>query len=68
MIIIIIIIIIKQANDNKLIILMRQVFNDLSQIPSTIKVKIVDKMMQNAYLCVILHVKHKKLSFLEVLT
>ena len=38
------------------------------QILSTIKVKIVDKMMQNAYLCVILHVKHKKLPFLEVLT
>ena len=30
------------------------------------KVKIVDKMMQNAYLRVILHVKHKKLPFLAV--
>ena len=39
-----------------------------SQILSTIEVKIVDKMIQNAYLCVILYVKHKKLPFLEVLT
>ena len=37
-----------------------------SQIFSTMKVKIVDKMMQNAYLRVILHVKHKKLPFLAV--
>ena len=39
-----------------------------SQILSTIEVKIVDKMIQNAYLCVILYVKHKKLPFFEVLT
>ena len=32
----------------------------LSQLLSTIKVKIVDKMMQNSYLCVILYVTHKK--------
>ena len=31
-----------------------------SQLLSTIKVKIVDKMMQNSYLCVILYVRHKK--------
>ena len=30
-------------------------------------VKIVDKMVQSAYLCVILHVKHKKLPFLAFL-
>ena len=43
-----------------------------SQLLSTIIVKIVDKMMQNANLCVILHhglhVKHKQLPFLAVLT
>ena len=39
-----------------------------SQLVSIIKVKILDKMMQNAYLCAILHVKHKKLPFLAVLT
>ena len=39
------------------------------QLLSTIKVKIVDKMMQNANLRVILHVKEKKkLSFVAVLT
>ena len=27
---------------------------------SAIKVKIVDEMTQSSYLCVILHVKHKK--------
>ena len=31
-----------------------------SQLLSTIKVKIVDKMMQNSYFCVILYVRHKK--------
>ena len=31
-----------------------------SQLLSAIKVKIVDKMMQNSYLCVILYVRHKK--------
>ena len=35
---------------------------------STIKVKLVDDMMQSAYLCVILHVEHKKLPFMVVLT
>ena len=34
----------------------------------TIKVNLVAKIMQNAYLFVILHVKHKKKSFLAVLT
>ena len=32
---------------------------------STIKVKRVDEMMQSAYLCVVLHVKHKKLPFIN---
>ena len=35
---------------------------------STIKVKLVDEMMQSAYSCVILHVKHKKLPFIAILT
>ena len=35
---------------------------------STIKVNLVAKMMRGAYLCVIFHVKHKKLLFLAVLT
>ena len=35
---------------------------------STIKVKLVDEMMQTAYSCVILHVKHKKLPFIAILT
>ena len=35
---------------------------------SPIKVKLVDKMMQSTYLCVILHVKLKKLLILTVLT
>ena len=35
---------------------------------STIKVNIVAKTIQSAYLCVIFHVKHKKLLFLAVLT
>ena len=35
---------------------------------STIKVNNVDKIMQSAYLCVIFHVRHKKLTFLAVLT
>ena len=38
------------------------------QLLSTIKVKLVDQMMQNAYSCVILHVKHKKLPFVAILT
>ena len=38
------------------------------QLLSTTKVKLVDKMMQSAYLCVILHTKHKKLPFIAVLT
>ena len=38
------------------------------QLPSTITVKIVDKMMQSGYLCVILYVKHKNIPFLAVLS
>ena len=34
----------------------------------TIKVNLVAEIMQSAYLCVIVHVKHKKLLFLAVLT
>ena len=40
----------------------------LFQLPSTIKVNIVAKIMQRVYLCVIFHVKHKKLPFIAVLT
>ena len=40
----------------------------LFQLLSTIKVNLVAKIMQSAYLCVIFHVKHKKLLFLAVLT
>ena len=32
---------------------------------STIKVKRVEEMMQSAYLCVVLHVKLKKLRFIN---
>jgi len=35
---------------------------------STMKVKLLDEMMQSAYLCVILHGKHKKLIFITVFT
>ena len=35
---------------------------------STIKVKLVSEMTQRAYLCLILHVKHKKLPFIAILT
>ena len=38
------------------------------QFLSTLKVNLVAKIMQSAYLCVIFHVKHKKLPFLTVLT
>ena len=38
------------------------------QLLSTIKVKLVDKMMLSGYLCVILHVKRIKLAFIAVLT
>ena len=38
------------------------------QLFSTIKVKLVNEMMQRAYLCVILHLKHKKLPFIAILT
>ena len=38
------------------------------QLFSTIKVNLVAKIMQSAYLCVIFHVKHKKKPFLAVLT
>ena len=34
---------------------------------NAVKVKIVDKMMQSAYLCVISYVKHKKVPFLRFL-
>jgi len=40
----------------------------LFQLFPTIKVKLVDELMQSAYLCVLLHVKHKKLPFIAVLT
>ena len=35
---------------------------------STIKINLVDEIMQSAYLCDIFHVKRKKLLFLAVLT
>ena len=38
------------------------------QLLSTIKEKTVGKMMQSAYLYVILYVEHKKIPFLGVLT
>ena len=38
------------------------------QILSTIKVKLVDEMMQSAYLLLILHVKHKNKTFISALT
>ena len=38
------------------------------QLFSTMKVNLVAKIMQTVYICVIFHVKHKKLSFLSVLT
>ena len=38
------------------------------QLFSTIKVKFVNEMMQRAYLCVILHPKHRKLPFIAILT
>ena len=40
----------------------------LFQLLSTIKVNLVAKIMQSAYLCIMFHVKHKKLPFLAVLT
>ena len=40
----------------------------LFQLLSTIKVNLAAKIMQSAYLCIIFHVKHKKLPFLAVLT
>ena len=36
------------------------------QLPSTIRVELVDAKMQNAYLCVTLLVKHKKIPFIAV--
>ena len=33
-----------------------------------LKVKLVNKMKQSAYLCVILHVKYKKVPFIAILT
>ena len=38
------------------------------QLLSTIKVNLVAKIMQRAYLCVTFHLKHKKLPFFTVLT
>ena len=38
------------------------------QLLPTIKVKLVYEMMESVYLCVILHVKNKKWSFIEALT
>ena len=38
------------------------------QLFSTIKVKLVDEMMQSNYLCVILHVKRKKVLIVTVFT
>ena len=38
------------------------------QLFPTIKVKLVDELMQSAFLCVILHVKHKKVPFIAILT
>ena len=38
------------------------------QLNSTIKVNKVAKIMQSAYLCIIFHVEHKKLTFVEVFT
>ena len=35
---------------------------------STIKVNLVGKIMQSAYLCVVFHLKHKNVVFLAVLT
>ena len=37
------------------------------QLLSIVKVTLVAKIMQSAYLCVIFHVKHKKLPFLMVM-
>ena len=34
----------------------------------TMKLKLVDEMVESVYLCIILHVKNKKWSFIEVLT
>ena len=38
------------------------------QLLSTIKVNLAAKLVQSVYLCVIFHVKHKKLPFLADLT
>ena len=38
------------------------------QLLSTINVNLVANIMQSAYLCVIFHLKHKKVPFLAVLT
>ena len=37
------------------------------QLLSTIKVNLIAKIMQSAYLCVIFHVKFKKIPFLMVM-
>ena len=41
---------------------------DVFQLLSSIKVKLVDELMQSAYSCDVLHFKHKKLPFMAVLT
>ena len=38
------------------------------QLFSTIKVKPVDRMIRSAYFCVTLHVRHRKLPFIAILT
>ena len=38
------------------------------QLFSTTKVNLLTKIIQSAYLCVIFHIEHKKLSFLAVLS
>ena len=41
---------------------------EVIKLLSTVKLNLVAKIMQNTYLCVIFHVKHKKLPFLAILT
>ena len=42
--------------------------NTFFQLLSTIKVTLVAKIMQSAYLCLSFHVKYKKVPFLAALT
>ena len=44
------------------------VFSTVKKIISTIKLNLVDKMKRITYLCVILHVEHKKLRILAAFT